>query len=75
MKAKIYRAIALMFFVLGMVVFSLLYQKEFAQDFSKALRNPLMIVLLIFPFMPAIVFTLITRRLEIKLKKVFTEEE
>lgn len=69
-KSKVYRVFALAFAVLGLIVFSVLFYNQSGGDFTKAMGDPLMIVILIFSFFPAATFSWLSSRLESKLAKM-----
>jgi FtsH-binding integral membrane protein len=75
-KSKLYRFLALVFACVGVVVFIGLYAQQSKQDgggFLDILRDPVLIVLMIFPFVPAIVLSLMARRSERKLAEILKE--
>ncbi len=66
LKAKLYRAIALIFAVCGFAVFVFL-MSEFADGrIYQALKDPFLIVILLVPFLPAAVLSWMSARSERK---------
>ncbi|MBP7721843.1 MAG: hypothetical protein KA155_04835 [Alphaproteobacteria bacterium] len=73
-KSKLYRFLALVFACLGVLLFCYTYfeQSEGGNIFN-LLRNPVSIVFLIFPFVPAIALSVMARRAERKLSEFLKE--
>ena len=69
-KAKFYRAVSLVFVVLGLVVFMVLYMANVEGRLMEALKNPFTLLLFIIPFLPAAVLSFIADRFEKKYKKL-----
>lgn len=64
MKAKLYRMFALFFAVTGVVVFISLFLSHIEGSFFDALRDPTTIAILVVPFLPAIVLSLMAQKVE-----------
>ncbi|MCF8496062.1 MAG: hypothetical protein K9G62_05265 [Alphaproteobacteria bacterium] len=75
MKAKIYRAFALAFAFLGLIVFSMLFNQQMHGNFAEAMKDPFTIVILLFSFAPAAVFSWRAARLEKKLLAARSQQE
>ncbi len=71
-KSKLYRFLALVFAGVGLLIFCGLYFQQEKSDgggFLSVLRDPVLVVLLVFPFVPAIVLSLLAQRAERKLQE------
>ena len=69
-KAKFYRAVSMVFVVLGLVVFMILYIANIEGRLMEALKNPFTLCLFIIPFLPAAVLSYIADRFEKKYQKL-----
>ncbi len=65
-KSKIYRGIAFVFLIIGFGVFLALYIQKSEGDIMQALRDPATIIMVVFPFLPAVVFSFMSGSLEKK---------
>ena len=74
-KSRLYRFFALAFAVMGVVVFVTLYFKNIEGHLLEALRNPSIIAIILIPFLPAIVLSLMAQRAEQKFMKLLKPEE
>ena len=74
-QSRLYKYSAFVFAFFGFALFSYLYSQKFTDGVWAAFRDPLIIFVIIVPFIPAIVLSWLSRRLEIKLKKVFTKSD
>lgn len=66
LKARIYRICALAFALVGLVVFVALYLRNVEGSFLSSLTNPFIITIIVFPFLPAAVLSILAARLERK---------
>ncbi len=57
MKAKLYRLMAIIFAMVGTVMFLTLYFKNVDGNIIGALKRPLLLCMMIIPFLPAIVLS------------------
>lgn len=71
LKARIYRAFALVLALGGLVVFAILYQKHIEEDILAALQRPATIFIVLLPFVPAAVFSWLSVRAENKFLNYF----
>lgn len=69
-KSRFYRIFALAFAVMGLVIFAYLYMTHIEGNFSEVLRNPSIIVILLVPFLPAIVLSLLAQKFERQFAKL-----
>lgn len=69
-KSRLYRFFALSFALMGVVIFLFLYFKHVEGQLFEALRDPTIIAIVLFPFLPAIVLSLMAQGLERKFKKL-----
>lgn len=70
-KSKLYRFLALVFACVGVLVFCFQYfehSRSEGDSMFNMLRDPSIIILLIFPFVPAIVLSFMAQRAERKLQ-------
>lgn len=65
-KAKLYRIFALIFALVGVFVFVTLYISNFEGNFFSTMTQPSVVLMLIIPFLPAIVLSWIASRIEKK---------
>ena len=63
-KARLYRMIAVIFAVVGFVVFMILYFKNIEGNILEALSKPSMVVIILVPFLPAAVLSWLSVRTE-----------
>ncbi len=75
LKSKIYRIVAIIFAIVGLGLFGQLYFKQYNGDLAKALSDPFFIVTILFPFLPAIILSLISTRLEKKVVQYLQEPD
>lgn len=64
LKAKLYRIVAMTLAGGGLIIFVFLYLQHTDGNILNALRNPLIFVIALFPFLPAAVLTWIAVSLE-----------
>lgn len=64
LKARLLRFFALVFALAGMVVFIVLYFQNVGGTFFSALTNPFIITIILVPFLPAFVLSLLAQRAE-----------
>ncbi len=69
-KSKFYRAVSLVFVVLGLVVFMIIYVSTVEGRIMEALKNPFTIGMFIIPFLPAAVLSIMADRNEKKYHKL-----
>ena len=74
-KSRLYRFFALTFALMGVVVFMYLYLVHVEGQLFEALRDPFIIVIIVMPFLPAIVLSLMAQKLERKFKKLGKPED
>ncbi|MCB1563055.1 MAG: hypothetical protein KDJ75_05710 [Alphaproteobacteria bacterium] len=66
--------LALVFAAAGLILFSILYNRQYEDGgLMEALRNPLFVVTLVFPFVPSIVLLWWSRRLDKKFRVMIQE--
>lgn len=63
-KARLYRIFAVLFACVGLLLFVLLYLRNVEGRIFQAFQDPMMAVILLVPFLPAAILSLISRRLE-----------
>ncbi|MCM2343923.1 MAG: hypothetical protein NDJ24_05125 [Alphaproteobacteria bacterium] len=64
MKAKLYRLMALVFAFTGLAVFTVLYIRNIEGQFFEALQHPVTVTIILVPFLPAIVLSILGQRAE-----------
>lgn len=69
-KSKFYKVASMVFVVLGLVVFMVLYIANIEGRFMEALKNPFTIGIVIIPFLPAAVLSILSDRNEKKYLKL-----
>lgn len=75
LKSKIYRFFAVVFAGVGLFVFAHIYFNFSNGNFFKAVSDPFFIVLIIFPFVPAIMMSMIAARLEKRVTEFLKQPE
>jgi O-antigen/teichoic acid export membrane protein len=75
LKSKIYRFFAILFAGVGLLVFANIYFVFSDGNFFKAISDPFFIVLIIFPFVPTIILSMMATRYERKLADFFKQSE
>ena len=68
-KSKFYRAVSLVFVVIGLIAFLMLYVANVEGRVMEALKNPVTILFFIIPFLPAIVLSILASKNEKKYLK------
>lgn len=63
-KAKLYRLFAFVFALTGLVIFGVMFKQQTDGSVFSALTNPFIIVMVLFPFMPAVFLSLRAKKLE-----------
>jgi hypothetical protein len=74
-KSKVYRIIANIFAFVGVIIFIVLYFSYFKGDVMASLRDPITILFVIFPFVPAIILSLKGKKAEGALQKLLSPPE
>lgn len=69
LRTRIYRFTALVFAVIGLLIFLYLYFKDISGDVLTALANPAIVAVILFPFLPAAVVSWMAARTRKKLMK------
>lgn len=64
MKSKIYRLLALIFAFTGLAVFVVLYLRNVEGQLFEALRQPVIVAIILVPFLPAIVLSILGQKTE-----------
>ena len=64
MKAKIYRALAIFFALVGIIMVVQSFVTRVDGHFLDAMRNPLTIIMILVPFLPAFVLSLLSQKAE-----------
>ncbi len=75
LKAKLLRFFALIFALTGMVIFVVLYFQNVEGTFLSALTNPFVITIIIVPFLPAAVLSLLASRLEREYSRKYPQKD
>ncbi len=75
MKARVYRVFAMVFVIVGLLVFIQLYLTKVEGRLAEAIRDPFMVTIFLVPFLPAAVLSLLATRLERKLISAIKKEE
>lgn len=74
-KARMYRLASLVFAVMGLVVFAVLYFQNMQGGLLMALRDPMFIVVVAFPFLPAAVLSWMAASAEKKLGNLLESQK
>lgn len=64
MKAKLYRASALFFAITGILLFIQMFVTKIQGHFLDAMRDPFTILIILIPFLPAIVLSIMAQKAE-----------
>lgn len=74
-KAKFYKAVSLVFVVIGLGVFMMLYVNIVEGRLMEALKNPFTLGIFIIPFIPAAVLSFISDRNDKKYQKLSADKK
>jgi xanthine/uracil/vitamin C permease (AzgA family) len=66
LKARLLRLFALVFAVVGLIIFLVLYMQNVEGAFFSTMTDPFIVVIIVVPFLPAIVLSWLARRMERK---------
>jgi len=66
MQARLYRFLSIIFVLAGLLVFMILYVQNMEGRLMDALREPMTVLMLFFPFAPAIVLSFLAKSSENK---------
>lgn len=69
LKARLYRAFALVFVLAGLAVFTALFLEHVGGAFFSAMTDPFVVMIVIFPFLPAVALSFLAGRIEKKILK------
>jgi len=69
-KSRLYRYFALAFALMGVVIFIFLYFRHIEGNLLQALQSPSIIAIILLPFLPAFVLSLLAQGLERKFAKL-----
>lgn len=75
LRSRIYRFMALAFAVLGLVLFVFLFFRYVQDDIIHAVKNLSILLILILPFLPAVILSGMAVKAEKKLKKLLGVEQ
>lgn len=75
LKARIYRICALIFALIGLIMFVMLYMRHVEGAFLSSMTNPFIITIVVVPFLPAVVLSILARRLEREYIKKFQQNK
>lgn len=70
MKARVYRLLALMFVLVGILLFAYIYTTKIQGNFAEAIKDPYVITIFIVPFLPAAFLSWLASRQEEKFDKL-----
>jgi len=74
-KAKVYKILASVFALVGLVLFIFIYAHQYEGDIAIALKEPVIIVAIIVPLLPAIVLSIIAAKVEKQFMNIYAELE
>ena len=75
LKTKVYKLLATVFAAGGALVFLILHYQYFGGDFVASLKDPMTIVLVLFPFVPSLILSFRARKAEQALQKLLKPHE
>ncbi len=75
LKGKVYRFIATVFAIGGVVLFLILHYQFFHGDLMASLKDPVTIPLVLLPFIPSVVLSFRARKAERDLQKLIGKKE
>jgi FtsH-binding integral membrane protein len=64
MKARLYRMFAIGFAVVGLVIFCTMFANHIEGSFFATLSDPYLVVVILFPFLPAIALSMRANKIE-----------
>lgn len=70
LKAKIYRGLAMLFAIGGLIAFSRVYFTEIEGHLLEVVHRPWILIALLMPFLPAVTLSWYARRIEQHLFKI-----
>jgi hypothetical protein len=71
-KTKAFRVFSIIFAVLGLIIFLVIYAQYYGGDPLRAVQDPMIILIVILPFVPAFIFSNRAKKAEDSLKKLLT---
>lgn len=74
-KARLYRLFATMFAVGGLVMFFYIYVREVEGHLFRALQDPMLVLMVLLPFMPAVVLSFLAQKHERRLEKALKDKK
>ena len=74
LRSRIYRFMALVFAALGLVLFVFLFFRYIEGDILHALKNPAVLLILVVPFLPAVILSGMAVKAEKKLAKLIAPD-
>jgi hypothetical protein len=74
-RARVYRLFAILFAGAGVIIFVILYLQQMEGDIVNALKDRAFLTILLLPFLPAFILSLIAKRLESKYFKLVAREK
>lgn len=74
-KLNLYKGIAYGFGVAGLLIMSYVFAKQGYSSFFVAMTDPVLVGILVFPFIPCIIFSYQTQRLHTQLSKLIEEHD
>ena len=75
LRSRLYRFAALIFAIVGIILFLFLYFKYIEGDMYQALQNPKLVLILLIPFLPAFILSRMAIKTEGKFQKIMDEQE
>jgi hypothetical protein len=72
-KAKIYRFLAGMFAVVGLIIFAIVFTSKFDGKIINALQNPYIVIAMVMPFLPAVVLSFMAAKADKKLNQLYVK--
>jgi hypothetical protein len=74
-KARAYRFVAIIFVLIGLMLFAYMYSTKIQGNFQVLLHNPFLVSIFILPFLPAVFLSLLASHNEKKFEEVMKKKK
>lgn len=74
-QLRLYKFLTVLSAIIGLIIFATLYVRNIEGRLFHAMREPATILILLFPFLPAIILSYLSNRVQIELTEVIEKNE
>ena len=74
-KAKVYKILASVFALVGLALFIFIYAHQYEGNIAMAVKEPVIVIAIVMPLLPAIVLSIIASKVEKQFMNVYAELE